>query len=253
MKSMEGKVALITGGSTGIGHATALAFAREGANVVIADVAVEQCNETVQSIVKSGGKALCVQVDVSKADQVESMINQTMQTFGRLDFAFNNAGIEGASAPTAEYPIDSWNRVIAVNLTGVWLCMHFEIPAMLKQGGGAIVNMASILGQVGFANSSAYVGAKHGVIGITQAAALEYAAKGLRVNAVCPGFIETPMLERAGMLSDPELRAMITNLHPIQRMGRPEEIAEPVVFLCSDKASFITGEALAIDGGYLAQ
>lgn len=254
MKSLEGKVALVTGGSSGIGRATSLAFSREGAKVVIADVDVERCFDTADQIRDGGGEVLCVDVDVSQAEQVQSLIDQIVEAYGRLDCAFNNAGIEGESAPTGVYPEESWHQVIAVNLTGMWLSIKYELQQMLQQEeGGAIVNMASILGRVGFANSSAYVASKHGVIGLTKTAALEYATEKIRVNAVCPAFIETPMLERAGILSDPEMRQQIIGLHPVQRLGEPEEVTEAVVWLCSDRASFVTGHAMLIDGGYVAQ
>ncbi len=177
----------------------------------------------------------------------------TVETYGRLDYACNNARIEGTQSLTADYAEEIWNRVIAVNLTGVWLCTKYEIPQMLKQGGGAIVNMASILGMVGFANASAYVAAKHGIIGLTKTAAVEYATQGIRVNAVCPAFIYTPMLERAGMKEGTEPYTMIANLHPLKRMGTPAEVAEVAIWLCSDAASFVTGHAILVDGGYVAQ
>jgi NAD(P)-dependent dehydrogenase (short-subunit alcohol dehydrogenase family) len=173
--------------------------------------------------------------------------------YDRLDYACNNAGIGGATALTADYPEETWHRVLAINLTGAWLCMKYEIPQMLKQGGGSIVNMASILGTVGFATASAYVTAKHGLIGLTKTAAIEYATQGIRVNAVCPGFIYTPMLEQAGMAEGTELYTTIANLHPVKRMGKPEEVARVVTWLCSDAASFITGDAVLVDGGYVAQ
>jgi len=252
-EQLEGKVALVTGGSSGIGRAAALAFAREGAKVVIADILVEGGKETVQMVEDADGDALFIEADVSKAHGVEAIVNRAVETYGRLDHAFNNAGIEGAQAPTAEYPEEAWHQVISVNLTGVWLCMKYEIQQMLKQEGGAIVNMSSILGKVGFANSPAYEASKHGVIGLTKAAALEYATKNIRVNAVCPGFIKTPMLERAGILSDPDVREQMAGLHPLNRLGQPEEVAEAVLWLCSDAASFVTGHALLVDGGYVAQ
>lgn len=252
-KEFEGKVAIVTGASSGIGRACALAFAARGASVVVADVNVEGSEETVHMIREAEGDATFVRCDVSKPEDVEAMVEATVATFGRLDYACNNAGIEGTSAPTAEYPIDSWNRVIGVNLTGVWLCVRYEIPQMLKSGGGAIVNIASILGQVGFANAVAYTSAKHGVVGLTKVAAMEYATQGIRVNAVCPAFIYTPMLERAGMTKGSAMYDAVSAMHPMKRMGTPEEIAEAVVWLCSDGASFVTGESLLVDGGYVAQ
>jgi NAD(P)-dependent dehydrogenase (short-subunit alcohol dehydrogenase family) len=247
------KVALITGGSAGIGRATALAFAREGARVVIADVDVEGGEGTARLVRTAGGEALFVPTDVSRTTDVRTLVERTVATYGRLDYACNNAGIEGTQAPTADYPEEIWNRVININLTGVWLCMKYEIPQMLTQGGGVIVNMASILGTVGFPNAAAYVAAKHGLIGLTKTAAIEYAPRGIRVNAVCPAFIATPMLDRAGLLTNPEVYATLVNLHPIKRLGKPEEVAEAVIWLCSDAASFVTGHALLVDGGYIAQ
>jgi NAD(P)-dependent dehydrogenase (short-subunit alcohol dehydrogenase family) len=249
----DSKVALVTGASLGIGRACALAFAREGAKVVIADVLIDAGEETVHLIKEAKGEAFFFKCDVSKSTDVEALVTTAVGTYGRLDYACNNAGIEGTQALTADYPEEIWNRVIAINLKGVWLCTKYEIPQMLKQGGGAIVNMASILGMVGFANASAYVAAKHGVIGLTKTAAIEYATQGIRVNAVCPGFIYTPMLERAGMKEGTELYTMVANLHPLKRMGTPAEVAEVVIWLCSDAASFVTGHAMLVDGGYVAQ
>lgn len=253
MQSMKDKVALVTGGSTGIGAATALAFAREGCKVVIGDIALEAGQKIVQKIADEGGEARFIKVDVSKAQEIEALVKETVVAFGRLDYAFNNAGIGGEQAPTAEYSEEAWNRVISINLTGVWLCMKYEIRQMLAQGGGAIVNMSSILGNVGFAGSPAYVASKHGVVGLTASAALEYAAEGIRVNAVCPGFIETPMLDHAGILGNPALREQIVALHPVNRLGKPEEVAAAVLWLCSDAASFVTGHAMLVDGGYTAR
>jgi NAD(P)-dependent dehydrogenase (short-subunit alcohol dehydrogenase family) len=248
-----GKVAVVTGASSGIGRATALAFAREGASVVVADRYEIGGQETVAMIHDQGGTAIHVSCDVSQDTDVAQMIDATVRTYGRLDYACNNAGIEGVQALTAEYPHEEWDRVLAVNLTGVWLCMKHEIPVLLAHGGGAIVNMASILGVVGFANAAAYTAAKHGVVGLTKVAAIEYATQGIRVNTVCPAFIATPMLERAGMLDSGEKQATIANLHPIKRLGTPDEIAEAVLWLCSEKSSFITGHTMLVDGGYVAQ
>ncbi|NDJ77915.1 MAG: SDR family oxidoreductase [Chloroflexi bacterium] len=253
MYDMQNKVAIVTGGSLGIGQATALAFAREGAAVVVADVDQENGQNTVEQITGDGGQAHFVRVDVSKADQVQQMVRETVDVFGRLDYACNNAGIGGKTAPIGEYPEEDWQRVININLTGVWLGTKYEIQQMLHNGGGAIVNMASILGEVGIANSSAYVAAKHGVIGLTRAAALEYSDQGIRINAVCPAFIITPMLEAAGILNNPDLRTEITNRHPIGRLGQPDEVAETVLWLCSDAASFVTGHAMLVDGAYTVQ
>jgi NAD(P)-dependent dehydrogenase (short-subunit alcohol dehydrogenase family) len=252
MSPFTEKTALVTGGGTGIGRATALDFAEKGASVVIADMDAKEAEHTVELIKKIGGKAIFVHADISKAVECQAMVAQTVKAFGRLDYACNNAGIAGASATVADMRLEDWQKVIDVNLSGVFFSMKYEIPEMLKAG-GAIVNMASILGQVGFANAAAYVAAKHGVLGLTKVAALEYAAQGIRVNAVCPGFIVTPMLERAGITSNEEMRKYIEGLHPVGRMGTPEEIAKAVTFLCSPDAAFIHGEALLVDGAYVAR
>lgn len=249
---LEGKVALVTGGSSGIGRATALAFARAGAKVVVSDVAVQGGEETARLIREAGGDAVFIRTDVSQPDEVEALIRQAVETYGRLDCAFNNAGIEGESAPTAECSLANWQRVLAINLTGVWLCMRYEIAQMLRQGGGAIVNTASVAGLVGFRGIPAYVASKHGIVGLTRTAALEYATAGIRVNAVCPGVIQTPMIERF-TAGNPAALQQLLALEPIGRLGRPEEVAEAVVWLCSDAASFVTGHALAVDGGLVAQ
>lgn len=253
MKDFNEKVALVTGGSTGIGRATALDFSAKGAKVVVADLNEIEALNTVAMIEKAGGEAIFVKADVSKPADAEKMVKETIKTFGRLDYACNNAGIEGVQGPADSLSLEEWQKVIDVNLTGVFLSMKYELVEMLKVGQGSIVNMASILGQVGFAGATAYTAAKHGVVGLTKVAALDYSAKGIRVNAICPAFIVTPMLERAGMLSDPDTRTYMDSLHPIGRMGMPEEIAHTVSFLCSDDASFITGEALLVDGGYVAK
>ncbi len=249
---LEGKVVLVTGGSSGIGRATALVFAREGAKVVVADVLTDDGEETVQKIIDAGGEAIFVKTDVSKAAEVVALVDSAVSTYGRLDCAFNNAGIEGIIAPTADYTEESWDRVIDVNLKGVWLCMKYEIPQMLKQGSGAIVNTASFLGLVGLQGTPAYCASKGGVIQLTKTAALEYATKGIRINAVCPGVIRTPMLERVTG-GKPELEAQFTALEPVGRMGAPGEVAEAVVWLCSDAASFVTGNSMIVDGGYVSQ
>jgi len=207
--------------------------------------------QTAHLITEKGGEAIFVRTDVSKAVEVQALISQAVATYGRLDCAHNNAGIGGGRALTAEYPEDTWHQVIAVNLTGVWFCMKYEVPQMLYQGGGTIVNTASAAGLVGTRGTSAYVASKHGVVGLTKTAALEYAQQGIRVNCVCPGMIHTPMTERG--LSDPERRARIIANQPIGRVGTPEEVAEAVVWLCSDAASFVTGHTMTVDGGYVAQ
>jgi NAD(P)-dependent dehydrogenase (short-subunit alcohol dehydrogenase family) len=208
--------------------------------------------QTVHLITEQGGEAIFVRTDVSQAVEVQALISKAVETYGRLDCAHNNAGIAGGvRARTAEYPEDRWHQVIAVNLTGVWLCMKYEIPQMLHQGGGTIVNTASAAGLVGSRGTSAYVASKHGVVGLTKTAALEYAQQGIRVNCVCPGAIQTPMTDRAW--SDPARRARVIASEPVGRIGNPEEIAEAVVWLCSDAASFVTGHAMSVDGGYVAQ
>ncbi|MBI3796039.1 MAG: SDR family oxidoreductase [Deltaproteobacteria bacterium] len=247
---VAGKVALVTGGGSGIGRASALTFAREGAKVVVADVAVEGGEETVRLIQQRGGEASFVKTNVSQAADVEALVARAVQTYGRLDCAHNNAGIEGAAATTVDYAEDAWERVIAINLKGVWLCMKYEIPQMLKQG-GAIVNTASTAGLVGYRGGAAYVASKHGVVGLTKTAALEYAKAGVRVNAVCPGAIDTPMMGRITG-HRPQRAERMAASEPVGRMGQPEEIAEAVVWLCSEAASFVTGHAMAVDGGITA-
>jgi len=248
----EGSVVLITGGSSGIGRATALAFAREGAKVVLGNRRVEAGQETARMVQEAGGEAILVRTDVTKAAEVEELIRATVRTYGRLDCAFNNAGITGAMARTAECTEDNWQRTIAVNLTGVWLCMKYEILEMLKQGDGVIVNNASTAGLVGMRGGPAYSASKGGVVQLTRTAALEYAKSGIRVNAVCPGFVRTPMTEEHTN-ANPDLEGWIKKIQPMGRLGTPEEVAQTVVWLCSEAASFITGQALAIDGGMVAQ
>jgi NAD(P)-dependent dehydrogenase (short-subunit alcohol dehydrogenase family) len=240
---MTGKVALVTGAGSGIGEAVAVDFAQEGANVVVADVTEAAAKEVAQAI---GGDASAEVVDVSDADAVRDLIGRVTAEHGRLDVAVNNAGIGGPAAPVGEYPIDGWRKVMAVNLDGVFYGMRYQIPAMLRGGGGVIVNMASILGGVGFAQASAYVSAKHAVVGLTRTAAIEYSSQGIRVNAVGPGFIETPLVTQ-------EVRDSVTPLHPIGRLGRPEEVASLVTFLASDAASFMTGAYVTVDGAYTAK
>jgi len=248
---MKSKVALITGAASGIGRATALEFSKEGASVVIADMDIKGCEETAHLIEKENGKVCSLKVDVSSSEQIKEMIQKTVKEFGRLDYACNNAGIEGDQAFIDEMAESNWDNVISVNLKGVWTCMRHEIPVMKKYG-GAIVNVASIAGLIGFAGISPYVASKHGINGITKAAALEYAANGIRVNAVCPGAIQTPMIDRF-LNEDPENVKQMKAKHPLGRFGRPEEVADAIIYLCSDKASFITGAVLPVDGGYTAQ
>ena len=249
---MQDKVALVTGASSGIGRATALVFAREGAKVVVADLNLVGGEETVQLVKAAGGEAVFVQTDVSQAASVEALVNTTVETYGRLDCAHNNAGVEGVLSRTAEHTEEDWEPVIRINLKGVWLCMKYEIPRMLQQGGGAIVNTSSGAGLIGVKRMPAYVASKHGVIGLTKTAALEYAKSGIRVNAVCPGVIQTAMVERVTGKRPDVLDKMIA-AEPVGRSGQPEEIAEAVVWLCSDAASFVTGHAMAVDGGAVAQ
>jgi NAD(P)-dependent dehydrogenase (short-subunit alcohol dehydrogenase family) len=249
---LKGEVTLVTGGGSGIGRATSILLAKQGAKVMIADYVPEGAERTVKMIKETGGEASCVAADVSVAAQVQLMIDKTVATYGRLDCAFNNAGIEGKMVDTAEYPEDVFDRIMAINLKGVWLCMKYEIPQMLKSGRGAIVNTASGAGLVGVAQLSAYNASKHGVIGLTKTAALEFAQKNIRVNCVCPGLINTPMVARmvdSGGMNEQEFIAS----EPVGRMGRPEEIGEGVVWLLSDAASFVTGHSMSIDGGFVAQ
>lgn len=244
------KAAIVTGGSFGIGRAAAIAFAERGARVMIADWVED--NETIDLIRSIGGEALFFKCDVADETNVRIMVETTVNKFGRLDFAFNNAGVEGVSAPTHECTEENWNRTIGVNLKGIWHCLKHEIPVMLRQGKGAIVNNASIAGLVGFPGIPAYVASKHGVIGLTKNAALEYVRQGIRVNVVCPGVIKTPMIDRFTG-KNKEVEKQFENQEPIGRMGRPEEVAEAVMWLCSDSSSFVTGHSMAVDGGWTAQ
>jgi NAD(P)-dependent dehydrogenase (short-subunit alcohol dehydrogenase family) len=248
MKQLENKIALITGAGSGIGRSTALLFAQEGAKVVVSDISEINGNNVVEEIQKSGGEAFFVKADSSKAADNEALVNQTIEKYGSLDIAVNNAGIGGPLGFTGEYPLDGWQRVIDINLSGVFYGLRYQIPAMLPKG-GSIINIASILGQAGTRFSPAYVAAKHGVVGLTKAAALEYADKKIRINSVGPGYINTPLLTS---LDEPTMKALV-GLHPIGRLGESEEIAELILWLASSKSSFVTGTYHAADGGYLAQ
>jgi len=249
-KDFAGKVAFVTGAASGIGEAVATQLAARGAKVVVADLKLDAAAKVVDAIKSAGGEAAVLAVDVGEADQVERAIQFVIDTYGRLDLAVNNAGIGGAAAPLGDYTLDDWHKVIDVNLHSVFYSMKYEIAAMLKTGGGAIVNMASILGTNGFANAPAYVAAKHGVVGMTKAAAIDYAKKGIRVTAVGPGFIETPLL---GSATPKEVFDGLRALHPIGRLGQPGEVAALTLFLLSDAASNITGSYHLVDGGYAAQ
>lgn len=248
---LEGKTALVTGGASGIGRAAALAYAREGARVVAVDLNTEGGEETVQMIKEEGGDAILVHADVANAADTQIMVDRAVAAYGSLDCAFNNAGVSGGRGLIHEYSEDDWDRVTGINLKGVWLCMKYEIIQMLTQGSGAIVNTASVMGLVGGSRSPAYGASKHGVVGLTRTAAVAYAQSGIRVNAVCPGYIRTPLIEQ-GALTDPGGEERIIARHPVGRLGTPEEVAETVVWLCSDAASFVTGHAMAVDGGYVA-
>lgn len=248
---MKDHCVVVTGAGSGIGRATAQAFAARGANVVVSDVAEPGGNDTVALIKRAGGNAAFIRADVAVEKDVQALVAAAIGTFGRLDFAVNNAGIEGPQAAVHDYSPEHWARVIGINLTGVFLCMKYELAHMREKRAGAVVNVASIAGLVGFANFPAYTASKHGVVGLTKAVALEVAPLGIRVNAVCPGVILTPMVERAGR-ENPAYMQAIKAAHPMGRTGTPEEVAEFIVSLCAG-AGFVTGQALAIDGGYTAQ
>ena len=251
MASLSGKVAIVTGGSSGIGRATAIAFAREGAKVVVASRREKEGQETVKQVQSAGSEGFFIKTDVSKETDVSAMVEKTIATYGHLDYAFNNAGIEQIPTPLVEQTEETFDQVMDINVKGVWLCMKHQIPQMLVSGGGAIVNMSSIAGIIGAPGLPIYVASKHAVLGLTKSVALEYAKEGIRINAVCPGMIETDLLDRA--FANQEVKERLIAMHPIGRVGKPEEIAEAVVWLCSDKASFVTGQSLPLDGGYVAQ
>ena len=247
MLNLKGKVAFVTGGASGIGEACSLMLANQGAAVAVVDLKLDTAQSVADQINSKGGKAIALAADVSDEAQVAKAVNDTVAQLGRLDIAVNNAGIGGDQAPTADQTVEGWRKVISINLDGVFYCMKNQIPQMLKTGGGSIINMASILGQVGFANSAGYVAAKHGVVGLTKSAALEYATEKIRVNSVGPGFINTPLLAALPK----EALEPIAQLHAVKRLGESEEVAALVTFLASDEASFITGNYYAVDGGYL--
>jgi NAD(P)-dependent dehydrogenase (short-subunit alcohol dehydrogenase family) len=248
----EGKVAIVTGAGDGIGRAAARLFGTRGARVAIFELNAQTGEECAQEIIGAGGEAICFATDVASSDQVRAAVEGTVKHFGRLDCAYNNAGISGPPHPVAEMPEDQWRRAIDVMLTGVYLCMKYEIPEILAAGGGAIVNCASGAGLIGFPEQSAYVASKHGVIGLTKAAALEYGSQGIRINSICPGTARTGMVEDV-VNESPELQAELERLHPIGRIADPAEIAEAALWLCTPRSSFVCGTALSVDGGYVAQ
>jgi len=248
---LKGKVGLVTGGTSGIGRDTAVLFAKAGARVVVAGRREREGKETIELVRAAGGDGLFVKTDVSKAAEVDALVQKTVEKFGRLDIAFNNAGVEGVWVPIVNQSEEDFDQTININLKGVWLCLKYEIRQMLKQGGGgAIVNMASIAGLIGSSGAAVYCASKHGVLGLTKTAALETARSGIRINAVCPAVIETPMAER--IFGAPEVHKYVLGFHPIGRFGTPSEVAEAVVWMCSDRASFMTGQSLVLDGGFLA-
>ncbi|MEO6183603.1 MAG: glucose 1-dehydrogenase [Verrucomicrobiota bacterium] len=251
-KQFSGKVALVTGGASGLGRVSAIALAREGAKVLVSDVAVSEGEATAKMITAAGGQATFVKADVTKSSEVEAMVRAAIETFGRLDFAMNNAGIDGVRARTADYPEDVWDQVINLNLTGVFLCLKFELSVMVQQGSGVIVNMSSVAGVTGFPGHAAYTASKHGVIGLTKTAAIDYAKAGIRINAICPAYTRTPMLNRM-LEQKPDLEAKLISRVPLRRLGTAEEIAQAAIYLFSDAAAFITGHSLVMDGGIVAE
>ena len=252
MNEFQDKVAIVTGATSGIGRAAAIAYAREGAKVVVAGRRATEGEETVRLLQAQGGEGIFVKTDVSKAVQMKELVERTLQKFGRLDIAFNNAGIEQVPLPFLEQDEETFDQVVDINAKGVWLCMKYEIPAMLKTGGGSIVNTASVFGVIGIPGNEIYIASKHAVIGLTKSAAVEFGKQGIRVNAILPGVVDTDMYQRfAG--EKPEFRAQMTAMHPIGRIGKPEEMADAAIWLSSSKSSFVTGHSLMVDGGYTAQ
>lgn len=251
MGELDGKVAIVTGAAAGIGRATALRLAAEGARLGVADLDEERGAALVAEVEAAGSEAVFVRTDVSDEGQVDELVARTVERFGRLDIGVNNAGIEGETAAIADQTTETWQRVMAVNATGVFLCMRAQIPHLLAAGGGSIVNISSVAGLQGFAGSTPYVASKHAVIGMTKVAALDYATAGIRVNAICPGVIATDMITRV-LDEHPEMEPMLTGMEPVGRLGRPDEIADAVVWLCSDRSSFVTGHPLVVDGGQQA-
>ena len=251
---LENKISLVTGAGSGIGRASSLALAREGAKVVVSDINASAGEETLSAIKERGGDGIFVHADVSKTSDVQSLVARVVETYGSLDCAYNNAGIEGFRAGRLhEYPEETWDRLIDTNLKGIWLCLKYEIQQMLEQGGGVVVNAASVVGLVGGRRMSGYCASKHAIVGLTKAAALEYAQDHIRVNAVCPGIIDTPMMDRITADREPGFKEAVGSRQPIGRLGTPEEIAESVAWLCSDAASLVTGMAMAVDGGFTTQ
>jgi NAD(P)-dependent dehydrogenase (short-subunit alcohol dehydrogenase family) len=251
-QQFSGKVALVTGGASGLGRGSAIALAQEGAKVVVADVAASEAEVTAQAITAAGGQAIFVKADVTKSSEVEAMVQATVKAFGRLDFALNSAGIDGVRARAADYPEDVWQQVINLNLTGVFLCMKSELAVMLKQSSGVVVNMSSVAGVTGFPGYAAYTASKHGVIGLTKTAAIDYAKVGIRVNAICPAYTSTPMLARM-LEQHSDLEAKLISRVPLRRLGTTAEIAQAAIYLFSDAAAFITGHSLVMDGGIMAE
>jgi NAD(P)-dependent dehydrogenase (short-subunit alcohol dehydrogenase family) len=252
MARFTNKVALVTGGASGIGAATAKLFAQNGASVVITDILEDQGEKTLHAIKEIGANTLFLNTDISDASAVKKMVDTTIDTFGRLDYAFNNAGIVGEQKPTDENTEEDWDKVLSINLKGTWLCMKYEIKQMLNQGNGVIVNNSSVAGLIGYRTISAYTASKHGILGLTKTAALEYAQKGIRINAVCPGVIRTPMVDKITK-GDPDIEAQYVSMEPVGRMGTPEEVGQAVMWLCSDDASFVTGHPMVVDGGMVVQ